>query len=802
MTDNPHGQDIGSGAPEEDQDTPAATNVDNADTSDFDVPVSTEADSADAARVAALLTGEAVPTKATPLGVLTMRALRPTVLVVLLWMLLSAVTYWTEPQVTVVDAIAITYNGNRFLSALLGLALVLGGLNLTMATVPAVRNAVGTLLHALTRPWQGLPLYVRRQWAALVRVVLIVAGLFALLGLLRTGDTWNQINAGIAGLPLKIPEYLIFGGVYISVTVGGFLMLFFVLSRGGVTTLLPEDISTGLDQVWGQDQVVERVRETIAFLQYPDLIEAHGGHVPSGVLLWGPPGTGKTLIAEAIAGETGTPFVLVEPGAFQNMFVGIGVLRVKALYRKLRKLSDVYGGVVVFFDEADVLGSRGSVGSSQNVPGARQQTTCSAPQYGISPQTSVRAETPETTGRKLRVAAPVMGGGDLGVLNAILAAMQGVQNPNRGWRKRLRRLLGLRPAPGPKVRILHIMATNLPSALDPALLRPGRIDRLFRVGHPSREGRERTFRGYLDKVQHDLSDAQIAKLAEITPQATGATIKDIVNESLIDALRQGRVMVTYQDVLNAKRFKEFGPPEGVEYQPFERHAVAVHEACHAVAAWKIRHHLTIDTVTIEKGQDFLGMVSSVPSEDSYTKWKSQYLSDMTVALASLAGERFFFDGDTTSGVSGDLEAATAIAASMAGRWGMGEALTSQPVLLDTGMAQGHDRSQDVTDLVNEAFDRAQVLVREEQDRILCLAHALEVHRTLTGMDVQALLEFGDGLSVSGRAYDSVAGRQAVVEYHEEMLRKRGQADREFPDPLTVLPTSTDPLNGQWPDGTD
>ena len=66
-------------------------------------------------------------------------------------------------------------------------------------------------------------------------------------------------------------------------------------------------------------------------------------------------------MAEAVAGETGKPFVFVDPGAFINMFMGVGVLKVKGLFRKLRKLALRYGGVIVFFDEADSLGSRGMV---------------------------------------------------------------------------------------------------------------------------------------------------------------------------------------------------------------------------------------------------------------------------------------------------------------------------------------------------------------------------------------------------------------------------------------------------------
>src|SRR4029078_7307516 len=96
------------------------------------------------------------------------------------------------------------------------------------------------------------------------------------------------------------------------------------------------------------------------FLEHPELVEERGGYVPGGLLLWGPPGTGKTLMAEAVAGESGRPYVFVSPWAFNAMFMGVGILKVKSLFRKLRKLAVRYGGVIVFFDEADSLGSRGA----------------------------------------------------------------------------------------------------------------------------------------------------------------------------------------------------------------------------------------------------------------------------------------------------------------------------------------------------------------------------------------------------------------------------------------------------------
>ena len=69
--------------------------------------------------------------------------------------------------------------------------------------------------------------------------------------------------------------------------------------------------------------------------------------------------------------------------------------------------------------------------------------------------------------------------------------------------------------------------------LDPAMLRPGRVDRQYKVGYPHKDGRRATFEYYLDKVSNDLTAEEVDKLATITPYFSGASIKDIVNEGLV-----------------------------------------------------------------------------------------------------------------------------------------------------------------------------------------------------------------------------------------------------------------------------
>jgi SpoVK/Ycf46/Vps4 family AAA+-type ATPase len=86
------------------------------------------------------------------------------------------------------------------------------------------------------------------------------------------------------------------------------------------------------------------------------------------------------------------------------------------------------------------------------------------------------------------------------MLQALLTELSGLKKPRGFFNRVVRRALGMRPKPPPKYRILVILATNLPQALDEALLRPGRIDRIYKVGYPSKAGRILTYKGYFEKV--------------------------------------------------------------------------------------------------------------------------------------------------------------------------------------------------------------------------------------------------------------------------------------------------------------
>lgn len=663
--------------------------------------------------------------------------------------------------------------------------------------------------------------YTRFRVARALKIV--VALLVALLILARLFDTtifrapYDFLDWIIDQTPtfLQVVMFLTF---WIGFQFG--LIIYFA-TRGGVETFFPDDIETRFDDVWGQDQVLAKVKQNLLLLEDPQVIEEKGGYVPAGLLLWGPPGTGKTLMAEAMAGETGKPFVNIDASMLNTM--GMGVLKVKLVFRKLRKYALKYDGVVAFFDEADAIGSRGQL-AAQPQPGMgktgsffHHAQTCGGLAYlsdaSRSCLLSASDPLPEpveqgTRRNRFFMGMGGMGGGGGGVLQVLLTEMSGLKKPRGIINRNVRRVLGMKPKPPPKYRIVLVMATNLPEALDQAMLRPGRMgDRIYKVGYPSKAGRIRTYKGYLDKVPNVLTDDEVDRLATITPYSTGASIKGLVNEALINAIQDGRGVVTWGDIVRAKQLKDLGPPEDVEYIERERHATALHEACHALAAYRVRHHLVIDMATIEKGANYLGMVSSIPPEDLFTRWRSDYEADVMVSLASLVGERMFFAGDSSSGVSGDLESATQLSILMEGYWGMGSTIASHGVTHQVGVAGGgrpgagggpNDENKErellkgslaerIEDKLADLYARTEELLVANRIQILAVAHALEANKTLTGDDIEAVIEGRRGPLVDGRPYATPEFARLAEEYHEQALHAHAEHG-QVRIPLPTLPT--------------
>ena len=230
--------------------------------------------------------------------------------------------------------------------------------------------------------------------------------------------------------------------------------------------------------------------------------------------------------------------------------------------------------------------------------------------------------------------------------------------------------------------------------------------------------------------------------------------------------------------------------------------MAIHEACHAVAAYRTRRHMVIDMATIERRGDIGGFVSSIPPEDQFVQWRSERDADIIVSLASLAGERLFFDGDNSAGVGGDMRSATAVAARMLGYWSMGDTVASHGISKlaivggSGGTAEdGTDRNFLESDLgrrveakLQELLEVTAQLLEENRTEVLAVAHALETHRTVSGDDVEAIIEGAQGPLVDGRPYKDDGFAEEMERYHEAALeahREHARVDLSMPVPALV-----------------
>ena len=503
----------------------------------------------------------------------------------------------------------------------------------------------------------------------------------------------------VFGIPRMVtanmPEILQFI-IRIAISLGmSFLTLMGWSRQGSFDIIQPESIKIGFKDVYGQDNAVKLVKENLDMLERPDEIEGKGGYVPGGILLSGPPGTGKSMLAEAAAGHTGKPFVMVPPGFTQAPIVGQGQMKMRHLFKTLRKLALKYGGVVCFMDELDAMGARGySVGG--------------------------------------------LGGGggyNNGALQTMLTEMSGIAKP-RGFYNRLRKVLGFNPVPPPKYRILFMAATNMPEKLDPALTREGRFDRKVKVGYPDTKGREATFRGYLGKVSHSLSDEQIATLARNNPRATGASIKDAVNEALIRATREGRSEVTWDDIRDTLIWKQMGEEEGRHTHEEDERRVAFHEAGHAVAAHHFRTTSRIQFASIIRRGQTGGVVASIPTDDRTSRTRQEMEADIMVALASVWAERTFFAENLSTGPSSDLQKATQIALAMVTKHAMGKFLTVFP---DTVQPDA-DIWNEVENILGDAFLKLSAFLWSRKDQVHAVATALLDYGTVDGDEVHAICE--------------------------------------------------------------
>jgi ATP-dependent Zn protease len=389
-----------------------------------------------------------------------------------------------------------------------------------------------------------------------------------------------------------------------------------------------------------------------------------------------------------------------------------------------------------------------------------------------------------------------MGGGL--ALNQLLVQMDGVDEPpfmrkflaNRintfldatylvPQRIRRLRLRFKAPKPRPE-QVYFIGATNVPlEALDPALIRPGRMGRHIWFRTPTKDDRKDIFDLYLDRVSHDAdldSAERRDELARMTNGYSPAMIEQVCSMALTYAHSEAREEFDRKDIVEAMTTIESGTAVGVNYIEEESRAVAIHEAGHAVASHVYMNDVLSTRLSIRMRGGSLGHHQAIQKEERFSSWRHQEVGNLVWTLGAMAAEHVFY-GENSNGVGGDIQSATWIASRMVGMSGMG------PEPLDLRGRVAKERLPDVENELMERFERiglrimnrarmgsamdsdpigsvlgdpakrkaaAQILgqaymtavccIRENREAVAAVADALVQHKELYGDEVVELLE--------------------------------------------------------------
>ncbi len=457
--------------------------------------------------------------------------------------------------------------------------------------------------------------FIKRLWLPALIIGLILAALLS-----------AEFMAAL--IPIAAGALQILAMIFIFIS--QFIVLFWFLARTRTYTIMPDTGTEGInfDDYRGQPEILEQAQQIVTLLRGVRAYENAGGEPLTGLLLEGPPGTGKTWLAQAISTEAKVPFYYMDASGLQAMFIGVGPMKVMGLFRKARKMAKRYGAAVIFLDEIDAVGSRG--GGVAQVGGSEDK------QDGMFGG----------------------GSGGMGVLSTLLIEMDGFSQEH-GWRAGLRtwwykKILRRKP-PKPERRVLVIGATNRISALDPALLRPGRFDKKIRVDVPDMEGRREILEYYLEKYAHDETMDPVI-LASETPGYSPADLKYLLNEALRYAFFEGRRVMTYKDFMRAQPEHEMGLRTPIKHMaPEAKRRLAYYQAGRAVAVRLFLPHHRISRITIVRQGMKFGHVWHYSAQESYQglQTKPELMNRVRVFIGGKAAEMEFCGAHNQSVLVGE-----------------------------------------------------------------------------------------------------------------------------------------------------
>ena len=430
------------------------------------------------------------------------------------------------------------------------------------------------------------------------------------------------------------------------------------------------------DDIIGAQDAKSELKYFAEYLRSPKKFAAAGVKMPKGALLYGPPGTGKTMLAKALAAQSGVTFIYTEGNKFLKKYVGEGPEKVHDLFRSARK----YAPTIVFIDEIDAI-AKERHGDERVAAGEETLTALLAEMDGFNVDST----------------KPVF----------VLAATN------------------------------FDVATGSPRSLDQALVR--RFDRRIYVDLPTDEERKQfMLRKCAKNAMFDIGEQDIDNLAVRTVGMSLSDLDSIFEFALRQALR-AELNKVKADILD-EAFETYVNGEKKNWSEAEVERVARHEAGHAFLCWQSGE--TPSYLTIVARSDHGGYMQHDSTEKKTIYTKDELLSRIRVALGGRAAEIVCYGecGGVSTGASGDLVSATAIAERIVCSYGMVDECglaVSDPRTLRSGDVAKEVRKA-VNKLLSEQMSQAIEKIRANKDMLDVLSNELMQKSHLSANEITEL----------------------------------------------------------------
>ncbi len=305
--------------------------------------------------------------------------------------------------------------------------------------------------------------------------------------------------------------------------------------------------------------------------------------------------------------------------------------------------------------------------------------------------------------------------------------------------------------------LLLLAATNRPEILDPALLRPGRFDRRIIVDAPDLKGRIDVLKVHAKDVKMDET-VDLEAIALATSGAVGSDLANMINEAAINAVKNGRQVVSQADLFEAVEVVLVGKEKKDRIMNAEeRRIVSYHEVGHALVSALQKDAEPVQKITIvPRTMGALGYVMQTPEEEKFLNTKKELEAMLVGMLAGRAAEEIVFDTVTT-GASNDIEKATKIARAMITQYGMSEKfgliglesvqhkyLDGRPVT-NCGEETAAEIDREVMKMLKDAYEEAKRLLSENREALDKIAAFLIEKETITGKEFMKIFREVQGI---------------------------------------------------------